>query len=539
MNQKTGTPQQPKIPFPNGAKLTAEQVHERFEGRVRSDPDSVDMPGFIATSSDLLQLLKYLKKGTRVKYARLEDITAINERTRRDRPPHDFTLVYHLLSLQVPGYLRVKLPLTGESPEAPTITSLWPSANWYEREVYDLFGIRFTGHPDLHRILMPNDWEGFAQPNRRSIPEAGTMILNIETLYPGTYGALCLTTKVQEGKIAKLTSDIGYNYVDVEKINAWRNWNPVIPYSDRIDSLCDGENILAYLQSVETLLGMQIPARGESIRILLCELFRIANHLAWLGNFVHGVGVTSTVFHPFDSGGKIFNLIETITGGRMHPAWFCLGGVPNDLPNGSKQVIEMFAQDLDKQLDAYTKLLTDDPIFRSRTEGVGIISSQTAVDMGVTGPILRATGIPWDVRRAIPYGGYDRYDFDVVIAEEGDCFARYRVRIGEVRESLKIIRQVVSTMPGGEWKNHFDTPNQNDDTLSRRASVPKGECYRAIESSKGECGSYVVSDGSSTPYRMRIRSPGLPHLQVIPEMTNEERLTDLSIILGSTDCLFV
>ncbi len=575
------TPPQPKVTFPNGAKTTAEQILERFEGRVSVDPDSVDMPGFIATVADLPGLLKYLKKGTRVKYARLEDITAIDERARRVRPKHDFTLVYHLLSLQVPGYVRIKVPLTGEILKAPSVSSIWPSANWYEREVYDMFGIHFTGHPDLRRILMPPEWEGFplrkdhvsratdmapftADTARSMTPvpagnffdgekieaAAETMILNIGPHHPGTHGILRLIAKMQGEKIVDLDSDIGYHHRGAEKIAERQHWNQYIPYTDRIDYLSGVQNNLAYLQSVETMLGVEIPPKAEFIRVMLCELFRIANHLVWLGTFAHDVGAMTPVFYAFNSREKIFDIVEMITGGRMHPAWFRIGGVPADLPDGWEQVVEKFTHDFAQQIDMFETLLTDGPIFRIRTEGIGVVSSQTAVDWGFSGPNLRASGVAWDVRRSMPYSGYDRFDFDVVTAEGGDCFARYKVRMDEMRESLKIVRQAAATMPGGRWMtedyryaypqrdeglNDIDSLIPHFVNVSRGPTAPKGECYRAIESSKGECGYYAVSDGGSIPYRMRIRTPSFPHLQAMPEMTRGWLLADLIVILGSVD----
>lgn len=562
---------QPKVPFPNGAKLTAEQVHERFEGRVSVDPDSVDMPGFIATPADLPELLKYLKRGTRVKYARLEDLTAVDERLRRIRPAHDFTLVYHLLSLQVPGYLRVKVPLSGEEPEVPSISSLWPSANWYEREVYDMFGIRFSGHPDLRRILIPQQWEGFplrkdhvsrateVPPFTVEIARAmpllptdgffngetlettdGIVLLNIGPHHPGSHGPLRMTGKIDGGEIVGLAPEIGNQHRGVEKIGERQHWNRYMPYTDRVDYLSGVQNNLAYLYSVETLLGIEIPLRAESIRILLCELFRIASHLVWLGTFAHDVGVTTLVFYAFKSRQRILDIVEMITGGRMHPAWFCIGGVSDNLPDGWELVVKKFIQDFAQQLDEFEKLLTDDPIFRTRIEGIGVITSQTAVDWSVTGPNLRATGVPWDVRRAMPYSGYDRFDFDVVVAEGGDCLARYQVRIGEMRESLKIVRQATVAMPGGLWINEDHRGAsclQESINVSQGPTAPKGECYRAIESSKGEYGYYAVSDGGNLPYRMRIRTPSFAHLQVMSKIAEGSKQADLIITLGSLDFL--
>ncbi len=572
-------PPQPVQQFPENTEALYRQVEERFSGQVKRDPLAADMPVLISPPGLLKDLLNFLKHDTAPAYQRLEDLTAVDERYRHAPPQQQFTMVYHLLSFAVAGYLRIKVPLSGDYPQVSSIVDIWPSAGWYEREVFDMFGIRFTDHPDLRRILMPADWPG--HPLRKEHPsratemapftsktaleylplagdqlvplegaDDGSMVLNLGPHHPGTHGVLRIVVRMSGEALDAIDIDLGYHHRGAEKIGERQHWAQFIPYTDRIDYLSGVQNNLAYLTSLETLLGVQVPTRAQYVRVMLCELFRLANHLVWLGTYAHDVGAMTPVFYCFESREKIFDIVELITGGRMHPSWFRIGGLPLDLPDGWKQRVDAFTSGFAKRIKELDSMLTDGAIFRLRSEGVGVVSQAEAIDWGFSGPNLRATGFNWDLRRSMPYSGYENFDFEVATATGGDNFARYLVRLEEMRQSLRIVKQAAAQMPPGRWMAEdyrYTYPQRGDGlqdieslihhfvNVSNGPAAPRGECYRATESSKGECGYYLVSDGGSSAYRCRIRTPSFAHLQAVPKICQGEMLADLIAVLGSVD----
>src|SRR5215467_1144140 len=392
------------------------------------------IPTFWAPPDKARGMLRYLKTEPDGPYRFLYDRTAVDERVRADRGggfASDFTIIYHLLSFERNQDVRIKVALTGERPSIETITDIWPAANWYEREVWDMFGVRFDGHPSLRRILMPQTWQG--HPLRKDHPARATemepfrlpeekeeveqsalafrpedwglerggedtdfMFLNLGPQHPGTHGVLRLVLQLSGEEILNVVPDIGFHHRGAEKMGERQSWHTYIPYTDRIDYLGGVMNNLAYLTAVEKLADIQVPPRAQVIRVMLCELFRIISHLVWYGTFAQDIGQMSPVFYTFNDRERAFEIIEAICGARMHPNWFRIGGVAADLPKGWDNMVKDFIKYLPPRLVEYDRTVMRNRIFKARTQGIGSFTVDEAIEWGVTGPNLRACGFEWD-----------------------------------------------------------------------------------------------------------------------------------------------
>jgi NADH-quinone oxidoreductase subunit C/D len=561
------------------------ELFEKFgEDSFVVQKSSDGIPTLWLQANKLHEVLRFLKP----EYSMLYDLFGIDERLRTNRqgqPDSDFTVVYHLLSLSSNADIRLKLATPESNPEVPTITDVWKNANWYEREAWDMFGIKFTNHPNLYRILLPPTWEGHAlrkdhparatelepfslneakqaeeQEALRFRPEEwgmqtskdGTeyMFLNLGPNHPSVHGVFRIALQLDGEVVVDAVPDIGYHHRGAEKMGERQSWPSYMPYTDRIDYLGGVMNNLPYCLSVEKLAGIEVPERAKVIRIMLAELFRISSHLVFYGTFVQDIGQMSPVFYMFADRERLFGIIEAITGGRMHPAWFRIGGVAQDLPNGWEKLVKEFIDSMPARLDHYDKMAMQNSLIKSRTVGIGKYSAEEAIEWGVTGPNLRATGVDWDLRKQRPYAGYDQFEFEVPIAQNGDSYDRAVVRVEEIRQSLRIVRQCLDNMPEGPYKSDhkLTSPPPKERTMedietlihhflhtSWGPVIPAGEACIPIEATKGLNSYHLISDGSTTSYRTRIRTPSFPHLQQIPLISRGLMIPDLIAIIASID----
>ena len=500
-----------------------------------------------------------------------------------------FEVVYHLDSIRRPGPpLTLRVRAGRERPSVPSAVRVWPGADFQEREVWDLYGVRFDGHPNLKRILM---WEGFeGHPMRKDYLEpyyeapgkifpsrwkegrhqraedrvpfqdnvkyppgfdpaswkpveeklqpvtstalqqlkTDTLVINLGPQHPSTHGVFRMRVVVDGERIAALEPVMGYMHRNHEKIGERNTYLMNFPYTDRLDYICSMGNNLAYALTVEKMMGIRPPERVEYIRIIMVELTRILNHFWAVGFLLNDLGAFFTpALYAIKERELILDVFEIAAGSRMMCNYMRFGGVAEDLPEEAISLITALVQDrLPKAVEEIDRYLTRNEILRSRCRGVGVLPRDSAIAYSAAGPVLRGSGVKYDVRRAEPYSIYDRFDFEIPTFPEGDVYARYCVRIAEMRESLKILRQAVKDLPAGEIQAGKKAWN---------IRVPAGDAYGRAENPKGELGFYIVSDGSDHPYRYHVRAPSFINLTALEQMCRGALVADVVAILGSID----
>jgi NADH dehydrogenase I D subunit len=511
--------------------------------------------------------------------------------------PERFEVIYHLLSLPHGARLRIKARLTEDDPTIASVSGVWRGANFMEREVYDLMGITFSGHPDLRRILMPEDYaEGY--PLRKDFPAEGKgwrstfnflpdltepardegdgdiseeekrpfllenaakvgpvhrteeLLLNMGPQHPSTHGVLRVVLELDGERVTKATPDLGYLHRGVEKLCEGLAYMQIIPHTDRLDYVCSMTNNYAYVRTVEKLLQITIPERAEYIRTIVAEMQRIIGHLFWLGTQALDIGAMTVFFWTFREREVLLDMFEKLCGARLTLNYYRIGGVNSDFTPDLVAQMKTFLEAFPAHIDEYNELLMNNRIWLARTKNVAVISAEDAINFGLTGPVLRGSGVAYDVRKLEPYGAYDKVDWEVPVGKNGDTYDRYWIRMEELRQSSRIIKQCLDQMPSGPIVADVPqvVPPPKEKVMRDMESLihhfilftqgfktPKGETYCATEAPKGELGFFIISDGSSRPYRLHIRAPSFIHMGAFDHMARGYLISDVITIFGTYD----
>jgi NADH-quinone oxidoreductase subunit C/D len=564
----------------------AEKLRERIEASpvaARARVVDLDLPTIEVGPEDWLALANYLRDDAGCQYDLFLDLCGVDNLRRRGVPKASrFEAVVHLHSLSRNEHVRVRVvlpdtPDTPNRPKLPSVESVWPAADWFEREAYDLYGFDFTGHPNLHRLLCHDAFVGHAlrkdyAPGQRwffaeedlRFPEWAketdervghfeTQTISIGPSHPATHGIIHLVARLDGEKIVRAETMIGYLHRCFEKMAEKHHWNQVIPYCDRLNYVSAMINGVGYVRTVEKMLGIEIPDRGRLVRTILSEFSRIMDHCVCIGANLVDIGALTNFTYLYQNRENIYDLIEACCGARLTVSYVRVGGLAVDIPDDFVARSRKLLETIPEFLDDVEKLVNNNRIVRNRLVGTGVISREQAIAWGLTGPMLRASGVAYDVRRARPYDFYDKFDWDIPIAQDGDNFGRYLVRMEEMRQSLKIIRQALDILPAkgpvssDDW--HVVLPPKDAvyhdmesliyhfKLVMEGIRVPAGERYEWIEGGTGELGFYAISDGRGGPYRLKVRPPCFPNLAAFEKMILGGRVSDAVATLGTLNVI--
>ena len=492
-----------------------------------------------------------------------------------DYPDRDnrFETVYHFLSTRSLQRLRLKTAASGPEPTVPTITGVFPGANWYEREAWDMFGIRYEGHPNLKRLLTGDYFHGHPlrkdypagkrwpvtvdsvyrnMPPKNETDESEMMVVNLGPSHPSMHGTFRVLAQF-DGEVVKWAdTEIGYLHRCFEKMAETHIYQQVIPYTDRLNYCSPYLNNVAYCRTVEQMLGLEVPERTQLIRVILGELSRMTDHMVCLGANIVDIGALTNYWYFFQPREEILGVLEAVCGSRLTVSACRIGGMLNDVPENFKALVEHVLKMTPPLLADVDKLLSANTIFQDRTMGVGAVTAAQAIEYGWTGPCLRACGVPYDVRKAYPYYHYDEFDWEIPVGTAGDCYDRYQVRMEEMRQSLKIVRQALDRLepgpvmvddprlnlpPKGDVYNTMEGLIYQFEKVMFGLKVPRGEFYGMGEGGNGELGFYIVSDGTTKPHRIKVRPPCYAIYQLFPQMMVGGMLADAIAILGGLNVI--
>ncbi len=577
-------------PLPTGETDDTRRIVERFGEDILAAGLHNGQQMIYVKPERLVELAEFVKNEPQLAYEALIDVSSVD---RSELPiatgDERYHTVYQLRSYQRKQHLAVICPLENtETPVAPSLAPIFKGAIWPEREVFDLMGIAFADHPDLRRILMPANWP--YHPLRKEIPLGGeevpfsltfddpmfetlgkqvlpaesvpptlppgmsreNMIINMGPHHPSTHGVLRLVVELDGETVINVDPDLGFLHSGFEKTGENKRYKDFVYYTDRMDYISAMNNNFGYVLTVEQMMGLEIPERAQVIRVIMSELQRIASHLLWLSTHVLDVSGTgmSLLMYATRERERILDLFEMVCGARLTTSYIRIGGVWADLPPAFITRLQDFLAVMPGYIDDYEGMLTNGPLWEERLQGVGRISREEAINMGMTGPMLRGSGVDWDLRRDMPYSGYENYDFVVPVSNDGDCYGRYVIRMEEMRQSLRIIKQALANLPDGLYKTDdrkVSLPPRAELDVSMEAlihhfklvtegfRVAPGMRYHGIEASKGELGFFVYSDGSGKPYRLHVRGPSFNNLYAVSMMSRGHMLSDIVTNIGSID----
>ncbi|MBI5303014.1 MAG: NADH dehydrogenase (quinone) subunit D [Chloroflexi bacterium] len=555
----------------------------------------------------LLTVTRFLRDECEPRFQMLLDITALDWFPREPR----FEVLYYLLALPSNTRIRLRVLLAGDDANVPSVTPVYTGANFYEREVYDLFGIAFTDHPFLHRILLPDYVTGHPlrkdhplgyepvefthtydeiQPDKPSaipppqaqkllgsvrgspveIPvglpdpqtpwsaeDSDTLLINMGPHHPSTHGVLRVALEVDGERIVNALPDIGYLHTGIEKTAENKTYLKAIPLFDRMDYLGVFFNNLTYVLAVEKLMEVDVPERAQIARVILCELQRVTSHLIAVGSQAMDIGAVTVMTYAFRERESALDIFEMVSGARMMTSYFRFGGLALDLPAGFSDAVREYIKTIPPRLKEYEDLLNKNPIWLERTRGIAEYTQEDALAYSVTGPMLRATGVNWDLRKAAPYMGYEQYEFDVPVSTraKADVLECYYIRMEEIRQSLRIIEQALDKLAKTKGQPHVTNnrkvapPPKQELQTSMESLIhhfklwtegfkpPVGYAYAAVESPRGELGMLVSSNGSNMPHRVRVRTPSFANLQILPLISKGYYIADLVGIIAMTDII--
>ncbi len=550
------------------------EISQKFPGEQFQFQTAFGDDVMFATRDTIIPLLRFFKDSHH--FDMLMDVCGVHYPKREKA----FEVVYHLFSLKDASRLRIRVPLAEGEP-IDTAINVWKAADWFEREAYDMFGIVFRGHPNLRRILthhqfvghpLRKDYEADRQQHCTStlpvhfdnepgkpgdVLDENLVPLNIGPSHPAMHGTLRVMAELDGETIVRAGVEIGYLHRCFEKMAETHPYNQVIPYTDRLNYCSAPMNNVGYCKAVERLLGVEIPPKAQAMRVILCELSRIIDHVIAVGTGGVDLGALTAFFHLFEYREKVYNLFEKLCGARLTVSMTRVGGMAYDAPEGWFDDVLAFCKDMRNGVDEISRLMIDNKIFIKRTQGVAPISATDALNWGYTGPLLRACGVGLDLRKLKPYYGYDGLEFDVPVGSNGDIYDRYLVRIEEMRQSIRIIEQVCRNVPGGDYTirdRGIVLPEKKDVygnieglmnhfmLVIKGLRPPVGEVYDATECANGEVGFYLISDGSANPYRLKVRPPCFAIYQSFPTVVKGWMIADaiatvasMNVIAGELD----